>query len=150
MSNPYRNASLRSDHILGNTYPVILEVRDNLKAIKHVADNINAIRSGNIEIGVTDTWKLQFKYVNKDTWQEIGDLKDLLLYGLDGASAELIGLINALTLRVTAVEQSVTVVGQSIVDLTNRVTELEAEDVTLRQDYDALAIRVLALETPEV
>lgn len=143
MSNPYRNASLRSDHILGNAYPAILEVRDNLKAIKHLADNINAIRSGNIELGVTDTWKLQFKYVSKDTWQELGDLKDLLLYGLDGASAELTGLIEALTLRVTAVEQS-------IVDLTNRVTELEAEDVTLRQDYDALVVRVLALETPEV
>lgn len=114
--NPFNQKRFRNEHEIGEAYTAVREVYENLESIKAVAENIQQLRSGNIELK-TDGLELLWKYAAEDGWKDLGDLTPYI--------SQYIQSVNSISSRMDAAEITIGTLLNNIQDLTQRVIALE-------------------------
>lgn len=123
--NPFNQSRFRGEHELGRAYMDIRKALDNLADIKLVADNINQLRSGNIELSSEDS-VLKWKYVNESEWHDLVDLQ-VLVADTEARLTQLNQTIQNFNTELSNLNGIVSGHQNTIVDLTQRIEALESE-----------------------
>jgi hypothetical protein len=103
--DPFNSGSKEVDAGLGNAYPVVRTVYDNLQAILYVAANLSNLTPKDVEIQANDTLKqIEWRYVGTTNWTKLIGYTELLGADIPALIAEL----NQISQEVQEVTQVVT------------------------------------------
>ena len=127
--NPFNQKRYRNEHEIGEAYITVREVYENLASIKAVAENLQQLRSGNIELK-TDGLELLWKYAAEDEWRVLGDLTPYI--------SQYIQSVNAISLRMDAAEITIGTLLNSVQDLTGEVETFDGRLNTLNNTLEGV------------
>ena len=157
--NPFNQKRFRGEHEIGDAYMAIRAVYENIDAVVTAANNIHALRSGNIELK-TEGLLLLWKYAAEEEWKVLGDLSpfinqyiqsvvdvnnrmDAMEITVDSTVVKTQSLVNS----VDSLTTQLNTLSQGLNNLTNTVSTLSQELDTANQNISNLTARVEALET---
>ena len=155
--NPFNQKRFRGEHELGDAYMAIRAVYENIDAVVTAANNIQALRSGNIELK-SDGLKLLWKYASEVEWKPLGDLSpfinqyiqnvvdvnsrmDALTITVNNTVTKTQGLVD----EVTIVKSNINTVTNNLANTNSTVGSLSTQLSTLNQDLNTLIDTVTSL-----
>ena len=165
--NPFNNPFYRTEQQLGNAYQDVRKLIQNLETLQLLADNIENFRSGNVRFK-SEGNNIYWGYQESEEWNLLGsfvlnsDITNLLseinqihilmgnqndtIVGLQNQNTGQGSDITALKTFRTTTTNALTTINNTLLDLIDRIEDLELNAQNVTQELASLDLRVQALE----